>query len=325
MAGVVASSGGTAAPESEVTRDVRGWRQWLDRKAWRDMIIAVPYVWLLIFFLLPFIIVIVISLGTATIAQPPVEFDTEWPYITWDNYDLILSDSTYFNGYLNSLVFASIATFFCLLIGYPMALAIARADGWVRNLLLLLIILPFWTSFLLRIYAWIGLLSNNSWFNNLVTWVYNHTLGLGAPVESLQMMNTNGAVILGIVYSYLPFMILPLYATLEKLDRTLDEAAMDLGSRPIEVFRDITLPLSIPGIIAGGMLVFIPATGELVIPSLMGRADSPMIGRVINDEFALNRDWPVASAIAVALLLLLVVPIMIYNNFQSRADAAAER
>jgi putrescine transport system permease protein len=320
MAGVV-SSGGAAAPESEITANVSGWRQWLDRKAWRDLIIAIPYVWLVFFFLLPFAIVIAISLGTATIAQPPVEFDPEWPFITWDNYDLIFSDSIYLNGYINSVVFASIATFFCLLIGYPMALAIARAEGWMRNLLLLLVILPFWTSFLLRIYAWIGLLSTNSWFNNLVTAAYNATIGAGAPVESLQMMNTNGAVILGIVYSYLPFMILPLYATLEKLDGTLNEAAMDLGSKPFQVFRDITLPLSIPGIIAGGMLVFIPATGELVIPSLMGRADSPMIGRVINDEFGLNRDWPVASAIAVALLLLLVVPIMIYNNYQSRADA----
>jgi putrescine transport system permease protein len=320
MAGVV-SSGGAAAPESEITANVSGWRQWLDRKSWRDLIIAIPYVWLVFFFLLPFAIVIAISLGTATIAQPPVEFDPEWPFITWDNYDLIFSDSIYLNGYINSVVFASIATFFCLLIGYPMALAIARAEGWMRNLLLLLVILPFWTSFLLRIYAWIGLLSTNSWFNNLVTAAYNATIGAGAPVESLQMMNTNGAVILGIVYSYLPFMILPLYATLEKLDGTLNEAAMDLGSKPFQVFRDITLPLSIPGIIAGGMLVFIPATGELVIPSLMGRADSPMIGRVINDEFGLNRDWPVASAIAVALLLLLVVPIMIYNNYQSRADA----
>ncbi len=320
MAGV-ASSGGTAAPESEITANVSGWRQWLDRKAWRDLIIAIPYVWLIVFFLLPFAIVMVISLGTATIAQPPVEFEPEWPFITWDNYDLIFSDSIYLNGYINSVIFASIATFFCLLIGYPMALAIARAEGWLRNLLLLLVILPFWTSFLLRIYAWIGLLSTNSWFNNLVTAAWNHTFGLGAPVESLQMMNTNGAVILGIVYSYLPFMILPLYATLEKLDGTLNEAAMDLGSKPFQVFRDVTLPLSIPGIIAGGMLVFIPATGELVIPSLMGRADSPMIGRVINDEFGLNRDWPVASAIAVMLLLLLVVPIMIYNNYQSRADA----
>jgi len=320
MAGVV-SSGGAAAPESEVTASVSGWRQWLDRKAWRDFIIAIPYVWLAVFFLLPFAIVIVISLGTSTIAQPPVEFAPEWPFVTRDNYDLIFSDPIYLNGYINSLIFASIATVFCLLIGYPMALAIARAEGWLRNLLLLLVILPFWTSFLLRIYAWIGLLSTNSWFNNLVTAAYNATIGAGAPVGSLQMMNTNGAVILGIVYSYLPFMILPLYATLEKLDGTLNEAAMDLGSRPFEVFRDITLPLSIPGIVAGGMLVFIPATGELVIPSLMGRADSPMIGRVINDEFGLNRDWPVASAIAVMLLLLLVAPIMIYNNYQSRADA----
>jgi putrescine transport system permease protein len=310
---------------TELPREVparRGFRQWLDRKAWRETIIVLPFFWLLLFFLLPFLIIFVISLGEATIAQPPVQFAAQWPYVSFDNYRLLASDSIYVGGYLNSLVYATISTFICLLIGYPMALAIARARGPSRNLLLLLVILPFWTSFLLRVYAWMGLLSNNSWFNRGLTWLYNHTLNFGPPLNAIPMMNTDFAVILGITYSYLPFMVLPLYATLERLDLTLNEAAMDLGSRPFEVFKDITFPLSVPGIIAGSMLVFIPATGELVIPSLMGRADSPMIGRVINDEFGLNRDWPVASAIAVALLMMLVVPIMIYNHYQSRADAA---
>jgi putrescine transport system permease protein len=322
MAGLSASDSLAPAQVADHAPVRRSLRQWLDRKAWRDAIIAVPFFWLMLFFLLPFLIIFVISLGQATIAQPPVEFAAEWPYVSLDNYRLIASDSIYIGGYLNSLIYAAISTVICLLIGYPMALAIARSSGSSRNLLLLLVILPFWTSFLLRVYAWMGLLSNNSWFNQGLTWIYNHSLNFGAPLNAIPMMNTDFAVVLGITYSYLPFMVLPLYATLERLDLTLNEAAMDLGSRPLEVFRDVTLPLSVPGIIAGSMLVFIPATGELVIPSLMGRSDSPMIGRVINDEFGLNRDWPVASAIAVALLLMLVVPIMIYNHYQSRADAA---
>jgi putrescine transport system permease protein len=200
-----------------------------------------------------------------------------------------------------------------------MALGIARAKGIMRNILLLLVILPFWTSFLLRVYAWIGLMGSNSWFNKLLTSFVNLFLPLASQFNSIPMMNTNFAVILVVVYSYLPFMILPLFANLEKLDFTLNEAAMDLGSKPHQVFRDITLPLSMPGIIAGALLVFIPATGELVIPSLVGNASDPMIGRVINDEFSLNRNWPMASTIAVALLLLLVVPIMIYNKVQSKS------
>jgi putrescine transport system permease protein len=199
------------------------------------------------------------------------------------------------------------------LLGYPMAYGIARSSGATRNILLLLVILPFWTSFLLRIYAWMGLLGNNGTINNLLIW-------LGIINEPIPMMNTEFAVYVGIVYSYLPFMILPLYANLERLDMTLNEAAMDLGSRPFRTFIDVTLPLSLPGIIAGSMLVFIPATGEYVIPALLGRADSPMIGRVLFDEFFLNRDWPVASAVAVVLLFLLVVPIMIFNHYNARAE-----
>jgi putrescine transport system permease protein len=189
---------------------------------------------------------------------------------------------------------------------------------------LMLVILPFWTSFLLRVYAWMGLLGNNSWFNRALTDAYNWIVPTEWALRSIPMMNTNFAVVLVMVYSYLPFMILPLYANLEKLDRTLDEAAMDLGSRPSRVFLDITLPLSIPGMIAGGLLVFIPAAGELIIPSLVGNASQPMIGRVISDEFSSARDWPMASAVAVALLFLLVFPMMAYTHFEGKAQAKAE-
>jgi putrescine transport system permease protein len=199
----------------------------------------------------------------------------------------------------------------CLLIGYPMALGIARSTGVWRHIMLMMVILPFWTSFLLRIYAWMGMLGNNGVLNNFL-------MLTGIVSSPIRMMHTEFAVYVGIVYSYLPFMVLPLFANLEKLDFTLNEAAMDLGSKPWQVFLDVTLPLSVPGIVAGAMLVFIPATGEYVIPALLGAADSPMIGRVLADEFFLNRDWPVAASVAVALLLLLVVPIMIYSHLESR-------
>ena len=287
------------------------WRQWLDREAWRKTIIAIPYLWLLLFFIAPFFIVLAISAGTSQVGIPPVIWKSTFPFGTFDNYVFLTQDDIYWQGYLNSLKNAAISTFFALLIGYPMALGIARASSTWRNVLLLLVILPFWTSFLLRVYAWIGLLGNTSWFNRGLTSILSTFFPFWVTGDHIQMMNTNFAVVLGIVYSYLPFMILPLYAT-------LDEAAMDLGSKPWQVFRDITLPLSLPGIIAGAMLVFIPATGEYVIPSLMGRGDSPMIGRVLADEFFQNRDWPVASAVAVALLAVLVIPIMIYNFFQAR-------
>lgn len=314
-----ATMNGAAGPGGLAERRESRLRAWLDRKAWRDALIGVPYVWLLVFFLAPFFIIFAISLGKPVIAQPPVSWEDG---LSFEKFAYLFERNTYWRGYVNSVWFALIATGFCLLIGYPMALGIARARGAWRHILLLLVILPFWTSFLLRVYAWIGLLNNNSWFNRTLTWVVNHVWPFGPDLNFIPMMNTNFAVILAIVYSYLPFMILPLYANLEKLDLTLNEAAMDLGSRPFQVFRDITLPLSIPGIVAGSLLVFIPATGELVIPSIMGRADSPMIGRVINDEFFLNRDWPMASAIAVALLLILVVPIMIYNSVQAKATEA---
>ena len=203
----------------------------------------------------------------------------------------------------------------CLAIGYPMAYAIARANPAWRNVFLMLVILPFWTSFLLRVYAWIGILKNNGVINNLL-------LGLGIIDDPIVMMQTDFAVYVGIVYSYLPFMILPLYANLERLDLSLLEAAADLGCRPFRTFLTVTLPLSVPGIIAGCMLVFIPAVGEFVIPALLGGPDTLMIGRVLWDEFFSNRDWPVASAVAIAVLLLLVVPIMIFQYFQARDTGA---
>jgi len=301
-----------------------GFNKWFNDRGWRNIIIATPYVWLLLFFLLPFLIVIAMSFATAVPAQPPFTFADSWPYIFTKNYGMIAGDSVYIRAFLTSLYNAAVATIFCLIIGYPMAYGIARAQGSTRSILLMLVVLPFWTSFLLRVYAWIGLMGSNSWFNKGLTSLVNVFLPASSMLKSIPMMNTNFAVVLVIVYSYLPFMILPLYANLEKLDYTLNEAAMDLGSRPWQVFKDVTLPLSIPGIIAGGLLVFIPASGELVIPSLVGNASDPMIGRVINDEFSLNRDWPMASAIAVSLLLLLVLPMMIYNHFEAKSALAAE-
>lgn len=301
------------------------WRQWLDRDAWRQIIIAVPYVWLLCFFVAPFVIVIAISAGISRVGVPPVVWPEEFPHATAQNYQLLAEKSLYLRAYLNSLQMAALATFFTVLIGYPMALGISRASGAMRNVLLLLVILPFWTSFLLRVYAWIGLLGGNSWFNKGLTWIVNTFFPFWGQFDRIQMMNTDFAVVLGIVYSYLPFMILPLYASLERLDPALDEAAMDLGSRRWQVFRDITLPQSLPGLLAGSMLVFIPATGEYVIPALLGRGDSPMIGRVLVDEFFLNRSWPVASAVAVSLLFVLVVPIMFYNYLESRSMRGTAR
>jgi putrescine transport system permease protein len=300
-----------AAQEQPVPAATAPLRRWLDRRAWRDAMIGVPYLWLLLFFLVPFFIVLAISGGTAVVGLPPITWEDSFPYVTFDNYRFLAEDDLYWKGYLNSLRIAAISTMLCLLIGYPMALGIARSTGVWRHIMLMMVILPFWTSFLLRIYAWMGMLGNNGVLNNFL-------MLTGIVSSPIRMMHTEFAVYVGIVYSYLPFMVLPLFANLEKLDFTLNEAAMDLGSKPWQVFLDVTLPLSVPGIVAGAMLVFIPATGEYVIPALLGAADSPMIGRVLADEFFLNRDWPVAASVAVALLLLLVVPIMIYSHLESR-------
>jgi putrescine transport system permease protein len=295
--------------------------RWFDAKGWPGLIIAIPYLWLVVFFLLPFLIVLAMSFATRTPTAPPFSFGGEHPWLNTGAFSHILADGLYIRAFGTSLLNALIATLFCLLIGYPMALGLTRVTAGWRNVLLMLIILPFWTSFLLRVYAWMGLMGKNSWFNGLLTESWNFLVPIDWAVKSVPMMHTNFAVVLVMVYTYLPFMILPLYASLERLDPALDEAAMDLGSRPHQVFRDITLPQSVPGIIAGGMLVFIPAAGELVIPSLVGSSASPMIGRLISDEFSQAQDWPMAAAIAVALLAVMVVPAMVYSHFQARAEA----
>jgi putrescine transport system permease protein len=295
--------------------------RWFHRRGWSDMVIGLPYVWLLIFFLIPFLIVVGMSFATRTSTAPPFGFGGENPLINLTGYARLFTDTLYIRAFVTSLTNAAGAMVLCLLIGYPMALGLTRVDrGW-RNILLMLVILPFWTSFLLRVYAWMGLMGSNSWFNKLLTGAWNWVVPQAWDVANVPLMHSNFAVVLVMVYTYLPFMILPLYANLERLDPTLDEAAMDLGSRPFAVFRDVTLPQSIPGIIAGGMLVFIPAAGELVIPTLVGDSSSPMIGRVISDEFSSARDWPMASAVAVALLILMVGPMMVYSRFEARAQA----
>lgn len=298
--------------------------EWFNRRGWTDIIIAAPYVWLLVFFFLPFLIVTAMSVATRTPTAPPFGYGGENPVLNLAGYERLLTDALYLRAFVTSLINALAAMILCLLLGYPMALGLTRMPrGW-RNILLMLIILPFWTSFLLRVYAWMGLMGKNSWFNRLLTDLWNALTPDAWAVSSIPMMHSNFAVVLVMVYTYLPFMILPLYASLERLDPALDEAAMDLGTRPFGVFWDVTLPQSIPGIIAGGLLVFIPAAGELVIPTLVGDAASPMIGRVISDEFSSARDWPMASSIAVALLLLMVVPTMIYSHFQAKAEGNGE-
>lgn len=265
-------------------------------------------------------IVLKISFADPIIAQPPYTPLFNWAsdaesfvYATLDNFKLLAQDRLYILTYLNSVKMAFISTVLCLVIGYPIAYYIARSPVTTRNILLLIIILPFWTSFLLRVYAWLGMLSQNGSINTILQWA-------GVIDSPLQLLYTDFAVYIGIVYSYLPFMILPLYANLERLDESLLEAAYDLGAKPWQVFRDVTLPLSWPGIAAGSLLVFIPAMGEFVIPSLLGGETTLMIGRVLYDEFFFNRDWPIAAAVAIVLLAILVVPIMLFQHFQAKAE-----
>ncbi|MBT2770673.1 ABC transporter permease subunit [Halomonas sp. ISL-60] len=283
----------------------------------RRAVIAFPLVWLTLFFLLPFALVLKISLSEAAIAIPPygplLEYadQTLHVFLNLGNYLFLLSDSLYIAAYWGSVKTAFTATLVCLLLGYPMAYAMARAPARWQLLLLLLVMLPSWTSFLIRVYAWMGILSNSGLINNLL-------LGLGLINSPLRMMNTQFAVTIGIVYAYLPFMVLPLYAHLTRMDNSLLEAAADLGSRKLNTFIKVTLPLSMGGIVAGSMLVFIPAVGEFVIPELLGGPDTLMIGKVLWEEFFLNRDWPVASALAMVMLLLLLVPIVWFHRYQSR-------
>ncbi len=285
---------------------------------WKTIVVAIPFIWLLLFFLAPFFIVVKISLSESIIASPPYGTLVEWVEdgvvtitLIFDNFTYLWEDELYINTYLNSVKISSISTVFALLIGYPIAYAIVRSEPTMKNILLLMVILPFWTSFLLRVYAWMGLLADQGTINNLLIW-------LGIIDQPLRLLYSQFAVYVGIIYTYLPFMILPLYANMEKLDITLNEAAADLGAKPRTIFLTVTLPLTVPGIIAGSLLVFIPATGEFVIPDLLGGGNVLMIGRLLSSEFNANHDWPVASAVAVVLLVVLVLPMMLYQRVQSK-------
>ena len=273
---------------------------------WKKVLIAAPYLWLLLFFLAPFAIVLKISLAEPIFGQPPYT-----QTMSLENFAFLFSDKLYAVTYLRSVFMAAFATLLCLALGFPMAYGIARSNRATRSLLLMLIILPFWISFLLRVYAWMGLMNNYGTINSLLLWA-------GVIDQPIQLMYTDFAVFVGLVYSYLPFMILPLYASLERMDLDLVEAAQDLGASRSRAFWDVTWPLARPGVTAGCLLVFIPAIGEYVIPYLLGGPESLLIGRVLFDEFFVNRDWPLASAVAIVLLLLLVVPIVLLQRYQAR-------
>ncbi|MEP0519308.1 MAG: ABC transporter permease subunit [Hyphomicrobiales bacterium] len=290
----------------------------------RRLLIGLPYIWLLVLFLVPFLIVLKISLSEPMVSIPPYGpklgfadgFGGLWAQLKQfglENYAFLVDEPLFYRSYLSSVTIAAVATFLTLLIGYPLSYAMARAPRAWRPTLLMLIILPFWTSFLIRVYAWIGILKKEGLLNQFLLW-------LGVISEPLTVLNTNSAVYIGIVYSYLPFLVLPLYASLERMDESLLEAAADLGCTPIKAFWKVTFPISMPGIVAGCFLVFIPAVGEFVIPDLLGGSETLMIGRTLWVEFFNNRDWPVASAVAVILLLILVVPIVLFQNAQVRAE-----
>ena len=288
------------------------------------LVIIIPYAWLLFFFLIPFFIVFRISLSTTAIAMPPYEpvfgFSDGLSGIlqkigtfSFDNYVWLTEDALYFNAYLSSLWIAGVSTLMTLLIGYPIAYGMAQAPRTLRPMLLMLVILPFWTSFLIRVYAWIAILKPEGMLNQLL-------LSIGVIYQPLIILNTNWAIYICIVYSYLPFMVLPIYSALEKMDHSLIEAAQDLGCPPIAAFWKVTFPLSLAGVVAGCMLVFIPAVGEFVIPDLLGGSQTLMIGKTLWTEFNINRDWPVSAAVATILLLILVIPIVFFQNVQAKAE-----
>ena len=288
------------------------------------LVIIIPYAWLLFFFLIPFFIVFRISLSTTAIAMPPYEpvfgFSDGLSGIlqkigtfSFDNYVWLTEDALYFNAYISSLWIAGVSTLMTLLIGYPIAYGMAQAPRTLRPMLLMLVILPFWTSFLIRVYAWIAILKPEGMLNQLL-------LSIGVIDQPLIILNTNWAIYIGIVYSYLPFMVLPSYSALENMDHSLIEAAQDLGCPPIAAFWKVTFPLSLAGVVAGCMLVFIPAVGEFVIPDLLGGSQTLMIGKTLWTEFNINRDWPVSAAVATILLLILVIPIVFFQNVQAKAE-----
>ncbi len=292
----------------------------------RTILIAVPYLWLLALFLVPFLIVFKISLSDIALAIPPytptLDFSAGWDGIKeffanldFENFKFLSTDDLYWKAYLSSLKIAFVATILTLIVAYPIAYGMAAAPDHWRPTLMMLVILPFWTSFLIRVYSWVGILSNEGYLNQLL-------LSLGVISSPLTILNTNVAVYIGIVYTYLPFMILPIYAALERMDESLLEAAEDLGCSRITAFWLVTFPLSKNGIIAGCFLVFIPTIGEFVIPSLLGGSKTLMIGKVLWEEFFNNRDWPVASAVAVILLLILIIPIILFQrNEQKQREA----
>ena len=288
----------------------------------RWSVIAVPYLWMLLFFLVPFFIVFKISLSDIATAIPPYvpNFDLSggiegiksfFSQLDFENYSFIASDDLYISAYWSSLKIAGVSTLLTLIIAYPIAYGMARAPKDWQPTLVMLVILPFWTSFLIRVYAWMGILKKEGLLNLFL-------LHFGIIDEPLTILNTNTAVYIGIVYSYLPFMVLPLYASLEKIPGAQLEAAEDLGCPPWKAFWQVTFPLSLPGVVAGCFLVFIPAVGEFVIPALLGGPDSLMIGRVLWEEFFNNRSWPIASAVAIAMLILLVFPIWVLQRVQGR-------
>ena len=287
----------------------------------RFVLIAVPYLWLLLLFLVPFIIVFKISMSDLALSIPPYTPTVQdglaemFRAFDFENFVFLTEDDLYWKAYLSSLQIAAISTLFALLVGYPIAYGMARAPEEWRATLMMLVILPFWTSFLIRVYAWIGILSSEGYLNQLLLWT-------GIIDQPLTILNTNIAVYIGIVYTYLPFMILPIYAALDRLDESLNEAAEDLGCSRLQAFWLITIPLSRNGIVAGCFLVFIPALGEFVIPSLLGGSGTLMIGKILFEEFFNNRDWPVASAVAVVLLLILIVPIVLFQRSQQRQAEA---
>jgi putrescine transport system permease protein len=287
------------------------------------LVIAIPFLWLALFFLLPALIVFKISLSQTAIAQPPYTpvFDVAAGWeglktfvagLTLDNYAMLFRDDLYIASYLKSLQVALIATLLLLLIGYPLAYAMARAPRRIQTILLMLVILPFWTAFLIRVYAWITILQRDGLLNQAL-------LSLGIIDQPIAWLASDTAVYIGLVYSYLPFMVLPLYASLERMDDTLREAAADLGAPPWKTFWLITVPLSRPGIAAGALLCFIPIVGEFVIPDLLGSSSTLMVGQTLWTEFFANRDWPLASAVAMVMLLVLVGPIVVYQQLQARA------
>ncbi|TNV21597.1 putrescine ABC transporter permease PotH [Buttiauxella sp. B2] len=308
----------TERPAEPPASGLKLWLAKTQMRHGRKLVIALPYLWLILLFMLPFLIVFKISFAEIARSIPPYTDLITWAddqislALNLANYLQLTDDPLYAEAYLQSLQVAGISTICCLLLGYPLAWAVAHSKSSTRNILLLLVILPSWTSFLIRVYAWMGILKNNGVLNNVLMW-------LGVIDQPLVILHTNLAVYIGIVYAYLPFMVLPIYTALTRLDYSLVEASLDLGARPLKTFFSVIVPLTKGGIIAGSMLVFIPAVGEFVIPELLGGPDSIMIGRVLWQEFFNNRDWPVASAVAITMLILLIVPIMWFHKYQNKA------